>query len=183
MALVLNATPGDAAANVYCTALEADTYHDSHVSGADWFTYDPPTQEKALVHATRLLDDYVEWEGNKTSRTQALRWPRTGVEERDGSGSYYDTLTAAYTIDPTIIPAWLKNATAELARWLLASDRTKESDVLEYTSLSIGSLSLTKDASAAGTKEVIPDAVQMMVADYGDVHTKGGMSIVRMERA
>ena len=68
--------------------------------------------------ATRLLDTMVEWEGWPNSTTQVLGWPRSGLEDRNGNA-----------IDASVIPADLKNATAEFARQLLAKDRTADSDV------------------------------------------------------
>jgi hypothetical protein len=128
----------------------------------------------ALVHATRVLDEEVAWLGTKTTREQALRWPRTGVPEID----------PPYYIDPTIIPVWLKNATAELARQLAVEDRTADPDMLEYKQITVGSLSLTKDENS--TQQVLPNSVLTMVEPYGSISSSvssGGMGMMKLMRA
>ena len=109
-----------------------ETYHESHFYAASWHALTPGQKDIALVHATRLLDEQVSWYGSKTYRSQSLRWPRTGVEERDGSGEYYDAYYG-YTLDSTTIPLWLKHATAEMARKLTEEDRTADPAQLEFT--------------------------------------------------
>ena len=181
MALILDASPGGITSNAYATVPEANLYHEANFYSASWFLFIPAQQAQLLVMATRLLDEQIQWDGSKTTRTQALRWPRRGVTERDGNGSVYDLYYGSYTIDSTVIPVWLKNATAELARVLGQEDRTAESSIQEFTSMSIGSLSLTKDPG--GTKDVIPASVRAMVEPYGCVASSNGLRFIKLERS
>ena len=68
--------------------------------------------------ATRALDLYVLWPGEKSTTTQALRWPRRYVIDVDDD-----------EIDADAIPTWLKNATCELARGFLLEDRTEDPEI------------------------------------------------------
>ena len=181
MALILDATPGGVLSNSYTTRSEADAYHEAHFYAASWHTLNPGQKDIALVHATRLLDEQVSWYGSKTYRSQSLRWPRTGVEERDGSGDYYDPYYGSYTLDSTTIPLWLKHATAEMARALVAEDRTADPAQLEFTEMSAGSLSLSY--ATPQRKEVLPESVRVMVAPYGIVTTSTGIGIAKLVRA
>ena len=180
MALILDAAPGSLSANSYTTRTEADLFHESHFYSASWHALTPGQKDMALVHATRLLDEQVSWYGSKTNRSQALRWPRVGVEERDVSGEYYDAYYG-YTLDSTTIPLWLKQATAEMARKLTEEDRTADPAQLEFTQMSAGSLSLSY--ATPQRKEVLPESVRVMVAPYGSVTTSTGIGIAKLVRA
>lgn len=118
MAITLVTTAGATNANAYCTTDEYDSYFESKTNVASSVINVSYENKKAgIVWATRLLDERVDWIGVKTSETQALRWPRIGAVDRDG-----------YTISQSTIPVFLKNATAELAGYLIRSDRTDDPD-------------------------------------------------------
>jgi hypothetical protein len=149
----LVATAGSASANTYLTLAEADAYHDTRLSVTDWTDATDDTKNKSLLMATRLIDDMFAWVNSQTDSVQALRWPRSGMldaNERD-------------YIDNDVIPQELKNAVAELARQLIAEDRTVDDDIetKRITSLTAGPVSLS---FGEGVKaKVIPDAVFFMI--------------------
>jgi len=167
MALTLVATAGATNANTYTTIAEADAYHESHPYASLWNDQNTPSREQALVWATRLLDAHMYWLGSIASSTQALRWPRAGVLDRDGR------LLANNTI-PTI----LKHATAELARWALASDRTAatSADASAVQAVKVGSIEVTYagEGSASAAADTIPAAVVTLVAHLGSYQERGG---------
>lgn len=156
MALVLVETAGAANANTYCALAESNSYHEAHVYGTTWIDGEDDVKKPALVWATRLLDEQVEWKGYIASLTQALRWPRSMVVDRDGQ-KFFDSAT---------IPTFLKQATAELARHLLAGDRTQER--------SIGISSVVADTVEVvfdkhDVKPILPPSVVSLVQAYGTV--------------
>lgn len=127
-------------ANSYVSVEEADTYISANFHAYPmWQALDLLTQQQLLVWATRHLDSRAEWKGvlssiwdsdpagtnyvaewavpNDRGRVfeQSLRWPRANVEDIDG-----------YRIPSNIIPKVLKQATAEMARYLIQFDRTVE---------------------------------------------------------
>jgi len=156
MALVLIATAGAADANSYCTLVESNGYHEAHVYGASWIDAEDEQKNQALVWATRLLDEQVDWKGDVTSLTQALRWPRFMVPDRDGR-LYFDSAT---------IPIFLKHATAELARHLLAGDRTEERSI-GISSVTADTVEVTFDKH--DVKPILPPSVVSIVQAYGTV--------------
>lgn len=178
--LILDATPGGVAANTYCTRSEADAFFEGHFYASAWTALIPGQKDVLLVQATRLLDEQVQWHGIKSVSTQALRWPRLGVPDTD-AGFYALDGYGGYTISSTVIPQWLKNATAEMARELAIADRSVEPDMLEFTQMSVGTLSLTKDSSKQ--KDVIPPSVAAMVSPYGVVRRSSGMGVAKLVRA
>ncbi|MDP3717099.1 MAG: hypothetical protein Q8T13_04935 [Acidobacteriota bacterium] len=159
MALVLVATPGAANANSYCTLAEANTYHESHPYASAWTgAATDDARNRALATATRLLDEHIEWDGAAADSVQALCWPRLGMLDRNEN-----------TIGSTTIPQALKNATAELARQLIAGDRTADSDIETQgiSSLTAGPISLAFRPGV--TAKVLPDAAWSMVKLWGSL--------------
>lgn len=162
----LIATAGAADANTYATLAEANAYHEAHLHGETWRTELTDTKQRALLTATRLLDQHIEWCGSPTTTTQALAWPRQGLVDINGAA-----------LSSTAIPARMREATAELARQLLAEDRSadNEIDTKGLTSLTVGPIAMSFSGAVAA--KVIPDAVWFALAPWGTVrgresHTK-----------
>ena len=147
-------TPGAANANSYCSLVEAEAYHETHLYATPWTDADEDSQIAALIWATRLLDEQVDWKGYVTSLTQSLRWPRSMVIARDRQ-QYFDNAS---------IPTFLKNATAELARHLLAGDRTKERSI-GITSVVADTVEVVFDKH--DVKPILPPSVVSLVQAYG----------------
>ena len=68
----LVATPGASNANSYTTVAEATAYFESRLYRSTWENADPADQTVALIWATRVLDEQIDWLGTKVSTTQAL---------------------------------------------------------------------------------------------------------------
>lgn len=160
MALTLIETPGLATSNTYASLAEANTYHESHTDSAGaWAGASDADKSVALVMATRLLDALYEWAGFASDPdTQYLAWPRDGVLD-------FHQLS---TLDADTIPQRLKEATAELARLLIASDTTADlaQSVQGLTELGVGSITLKfKEAGLASSKP-IPDSVDALIPSW-----------------
>ena len=82
-----------------------------------WGALSNSRKEYLLSWASRYLDERARWFGTKTVETSALRFPRTGIVDRDG-----------VTIAADAVPRQLKIATAEMARYLITADRSVERD-------------------------------------------------------
>ena len=145
--------------NTYCTLAQANTYHSSRLHVSDWTDAYNDTRNRALVQATRMLDNLVEWDGYKTDSDQALRWPRTGVIDPDDDA-----------VDSDAIPTFLREATAEFARLLIASDREADSGTAGFKELEAGSLRMVIDKY--DKIPTIPLSVWTMVMHYG-IRTTG----------
>lgn len=160
-------TAGATDANSYCSIAEADAYFDTHVYPGAWTTTDDDDKKKAaLIWATRMLDDCVDWLGTKAAETQALRWPRTDITDRD-----------AIAVSSLTIPQFLKNATAELAKYLLEKDRFQAFEDLAagISSVSAGSVSVDFDKEKRDAYvSFFPDSVKIMVGFYSyGIQTRG----------
>ena len=154
MALVLVTTPGADDANTYSTLAEAEAYHETRLHNDDWNSAASADKNKALAWATRLLDDLIDWFGSKTDVYQPLRFPRYNLVDTDGQ-----------IFDSSIIPQFLKNATAEYAMHLIIGDRIKETDLKGYQSIKVASIRITPDKY--DNPAFIPPSVWEMIKDYG----------------
>lgn len=141
--MALDATVGGASANSYLTVADATAILADRPRVDLWDDADPEDQAKYLVWATQLIEDQVCWKGTRTTTTQALQWPRIGVETRD-----HDAF-----IPDNIIPSFLKRATALEALYLLRSDPT----------------ALPANETARGIKSVTADTVAVEFAEPGKI--------------
>jgi hypothetical protein len=152
--MALDATPGGVSANTYSTEAEADTYHADRLHATDWTGASSATQEASLKWATRLLDERVDWDGAIAASAQALRWPRSGLVDRDGRVVASDSL-----------PTFLKSATAEFAMRLIASDLSADRDGLGLGRVQVDRLRVNYDKD--DRPGVLPEVVRDMVRFYG----------------
>lgn len=106
MTVTVTATVGGASSNSYLTVAAADAIAATMLSTLKWGTATTDDKGKALIAATRQLDQ-LEWVGTKATTTQALLWPRE--EAACGEKSY-----AA-----DVLPEEIKYATFDLADALL----------------------------------------------------------------
>lgn len=153
--LVVETGSASATANTYVSLADANAYHDKRLYTKTWEDADDEKKARALVWATRLIDQHCDWKGEPTTTGQALRWPRSGVATRD-----MDALIASDTV-----PQWLKDGTAEMARHLLEKNRPDESENQAVTSSSTarGSKGVQRDNRY---KAVIPPSVRAMFSPY-----------------
>jgi hypothetical protein len=173
MAITIVETAGSASANSYCSAAELAAYLDTCLHVSDAVTAaTPDTKNRALVSATRLLDEQIEWDGDPAEPgTQALQWPRSGLLDDKGEELAEGT-----------IPTRLKNATAELARLLIDSDLTASSSSDGIQQLQVGSVGITFNTSNPPKRKVIPDSVWQMVSLWGEKKFQGSIT-AKIERA
>lgn len=160
MAITVVVDAGAANANSYCSVAEGTTYHTGRLHNDDWADAGSSDKSAAVVWATRLLDDHILWDGLRVGGTQILEWPRAGLFDPGG-----------YSIETGSIPQFLKNATAEFARWLIAEDRTLETnrDLIGFDEMEIGTLKLKTNPNK--TRPAVPPSVMSIISHYG--HLKG----------
>lgn len=106
MTLVVEDGTGLANAESYCSEAEAAAYFDARGKSDAWG--DLEDAEANLRIATDYLTQTYRglWGGRRLTATQALDWPRSGVE--------WDDSPTGFRV-PSVIPAELKYACAELA--------------------------------------------------------------------
>lgn len=154
-------TPGASNANAYVSLEVADQYHlDRPAPDSVWAGAIYPMKQQGILWATKLLDRLVKWTGQPASQTQALRWPRLGMYDRNGVYIAHD-----------VIPVDLQEATAEFARALLAesgdgSGAQSELERLGIVGRKLGLTSVqTGEASLSFKNGYAPSVIPFSVYD------------------
>lgn len=164
MPFVLDATVGTATANSYVTLAEANTYFASHISSSSWDG--ASHQEVLLSHASRLLDHFMDWNGDRAEdeTDQSMDWPRDEV----------------YGVDNTIVPQRVKNATFELANYLALNGTNF--DLAETTKIKVGPISIDLDADGSGF--LLPPQISRILSNLGSPKAlpKNGVAVVNLTR-
>lgn len=158
-------------ANAYVAASVADQYHlDRPQYDTVWEDATVDEKAAAILWATKLLDANFIWNGNPTTSTQVLGWPRSGLLDYN-DWSY---------LNETTIPDRIQWATAELAKQLLSTDRAADSDIETQgiTSIKAGSIQLKfKDSVSA---KPIPDVVAKLIPlAWGCLRNRQYIELVR----
>jgi len=92
-------------AESYCSVADASAYHTARGNAAWAALASDTVREQCLRKATDHMEQVYRsrWQGCRVGETQALSWPRYGVE------------VEGYAVDSDIVPTEIKNACAELA--------------------------------------------------------------------
>lgn len=113
MTLVVEDGTGLENSNTYISLADANAYFvGKRLHSSAWTSALDATKETALQQASLLLDSEFTWTGKilVTDPVQALGWPRTGATDRYGRARDSE------------VPIEVKNATCELAHYLLDQD-------------------------------------------------------------
>ena len=127
-------------AQSYVSVINCNAYHSARGNTA-WSGTDEE-KSSALLKAVQYIDGHyrTRWKGAKTSRTQALCWPRTGARDADG-----------WVIGGDEIPQEVIDATCEAALRAmtgeLSPDMERGGKVLSET---VGPISVTYAPGASG---------------------------------
>ena len=172
MTLTLDATIGGSNSNTYITLADAETVMEGVFYKDNWDAATDANKNIALVQATRMLDEKMNWYGSRTDPDdQALEFPRWNCPMKPGSDGYFDYF------DNDIIPTWLENATAIMADSILGSNRGADSDTMGFKRIKVDVLELEVDKY--DRPGVLPDAVFDIVKFYGTQASSSLVSLVR----
>lgn len=106
---MIDATIGGVNANSYQTLARANLFFENWLKPNAWDSAVPDDQERALMTTTLWLEEY-DYVGRAATLTQALKWPRYGIDDELILGLY----------DETEMPVPLLNAHCELAYYVLS---------------------------------------------------------------
>ena len=108
MAITLKAVAGATDSNSFATRDQAEDIFEGRASSSAWSSATDAKKDASLIEATAELEARFTWRGEKAETTQALAFPRTGLE-RDGVAVASDS-----------IPTELVRATALYSDFLLS---------------------------------------------------------------
>jgi len=139
----------------YLTAAEATELLTNTIGAESWLSLTEPNKNASLIQASFLLDSNFDWLGSITDQAQELRWPRTGVVDKDNR-----------QIPSNAVPNLIKYATA-----LMALHLTKAGGISTVTtnlkSLKVGPISLSMDSDESITSQVVPKMVVSLINSLG----------------
>lgn len=113
-------------------------------------------KSKALITATRLLDQMVIWDGATATEEQALFWPRLYLYNSKG-----------FELEGDELPDELRWAVCEYAEVLLNTDKTADYAAEGVEALKVGSISIQFSDSQPPQRTVLPEIVWDLVRRWG----------------
>ena len=165
MAVTIDATVGGANANSYLTLAAAQAIVDGFIQDDDviaWASATTDQKNRALFTATQRLDR-ERFLGARSTDTQSLQWPRTGVRRPD---TYINTYAVGFPFrittdyfDDNEIPVQVQYAEVVLAVYLNNNtDALGLSGLEDYKNVKIGSIDVTPSNGygAVGADKVPP---------------------------
>lgn len=167
----IDTTVGGSSANSYAGFAGANAYFSESLGRQAWAARSQSDREIALIHATRVLDQYMVWQGYKASDDQALEWPRTDAYDKVG-----------LAIDSSVIPMPVVFATYELAYHLLTNGGIGfEQQTLDKIRLGSVEVDFTERSTDSG----IPRHVEILIQHLGDstIVDKGAVRMARLVRS
>lgn len=149
--------------NSYISVDDASTYMEGAVSHDAWDASDEDDQTRALISATRMLQQQP-WPGQPTDPAQTLSWPRTG--------------TGIDGVTDDVVPQPIIDAEVELAAALIA-DPTLYSALStdnNISSVKAGPAAVSFFAPQQGTGRVPPQVAALLAPYLGTSGSGSGIS-------
>ena len=182
MALVLNNTPLDPTCNSYASIAEGDEYVATRVqvtaSRTAWAALTADDKAMYLINASRALDSFFDWVGDRYSRDQGLKWPR--------ANAYVD----GWLLDNITFPRQVIEATIEMAVWSMEnSGATVVTGNAQFDSIEVGPINIDfNESSGLPARTYFPDVIVMLLKGFGnannpDVPSAGRMRIATLVRS
>lgn len=139
--------------NTYVTPLQADLYFEDRLRVETWTAAEDEDKDKALLMARRLLDRQA-FAGSLADDNQILAWPRSGLVDREGRA-----------VDPSTVPADVRDAQCELALAFLREDLTADDGRSGVRREKIGEIEVEYDGRAPA-KAPLPEIVAALLKPY-----------------
>jgi hypothetical protein len=179
----LDATPASPTANAYVTVEAACEFLAGRRGAEAWFTVRMQTpffmpmssrQAQAIIWATQLLDEQINWFGHPLTITQALAFPMTGLVDQYGRW-----------VDQETIPVAIQRATAFYALLLIPDEDDVPSMITPAQSRmaqreSSPRITYRDERVPVPAWQVIPAEIRHMLRFYGACT---GSAVVPLRRA
>lgn len=133
--------------NSYLSVAEATSILSDRANSNAWAAAGPVTQSKALVSATRVIDERA-WIGSAVSASQSLSWPRKGAVFIDPK------LNLQITVAEDETPERVKVAAAELALHFIQFPNAYATSESVAESITVGPISISDSNTKSKTVKV-----------------------------
>lgn len=169
MAITVDSTVGGANANSYIDVAAADQLMEyRQLNFAAWSALTADQKGAALISASQMFDS-LKWKGVRTSETQALRWPRSGVYDQD-----------EYAIADDVIPGDVQETLADYAFTLSQSDKFQATGLEGFSEIQVDVVKLkldSEDRDSAIPSRIL-DRLDYLIEGRGG-NSFGAASVVR----
>lgn len=155
-AFVVEDGTADADANSYTSVEFADDYAETATfHSATWLALTDDQKERLLVRSSKIIDARVRWAGERVDADSGLRWPRSGVYDRD-----------SFLIADDVVPIALQEAVVEFSLYLMTDDWTAPRSNAEFKEIQVGPIDVVfNDTTYA--RGAFPDIIAMMLEGLG----------------
>ena len=173
-------------ANSYARVEDCDYYFDNHVYPAPWSTSAADRKAEALILATRVIDAEFRFNGWRSTNAQGLQWPRINCPDPDQAPS--TLLSPLFRTDnflaSNIVPRAVIDATCEMARELLITDRTAAppGEGIQTATTGAGATFNSVTYSKKDTRPLLSEMTLALLSRFGSPF-RGGDSAVRLIRS
>jgi Putative DnaT-like ssDNA binding protein len=173
---------GRADANSYADLTDGNAYHDGHLYASAWTAATDIQKTVALVMASRLIDAEYQFNGTRTNAAQSLQWPRAQCPDPDNVRVPISVLLPipGDYVEYDKVPNAVVQATCEMARELLVTDRTSApvGEGLNY--YNVGTTQTGYDKT--DRRPIISQVAQAMLAKYGSLISakSGAVQLMRV---
>jgi hypothetical protein len=170
-------------ANSYASVADGDAYANERLRATDWTAATSDDKARALIMATRLIDQEIQFNGYKGSQTQALQWPRRLCPDPDSdqlSIILGGSVSSGPYLPENVVPLAVVQATCEMAIQNLKAERLGDSQGEGIKSLEITGALAVEFSQGAAPLAITRD-VQNLLAKYGRVVGAGG-GVVKLSR-
>jgi hypothetical protein len=154
-------------ANSYADVADGDAYHDGHLYATAWTGASDDQKAVALVMASRLIDAEWQFNGTRTNAVQGMQWPRARCPEPDAIHVPLQVLLPIPSdfVRFDSVPKAVTDATCEMARELLITDRTTAppGEGLKY----FNNAGVQTGYDKTDRRPVLSRVVMVMLAKYG----------------
>jgi hypothetical protein len=180
--LVVDAVPLSPSNNSYASVAAADDYIATRIFDetiqAVWTDLTVEQKGLYLVNASRALDSFCDWIGDRYSRDQGLKWPRVNA------------FVDGYLVDSITFPLRVVEAAIEMALWYAQNTgQVTTTTTSEFDSIKVGPINIDfNEGAGQPLNEYFPDQIAILLKDYGgvtqpDVPGVGKIKQVRLARA
>jgi hypothetical protein len=179
---------GKSDANSYISLADANLYFETHPQATAWNAATDDNKNRLLITAARILDNCVNFNGYKINAIQALQWPREEARDPDSSGGGIQHIAGSPVSDgyfaSNAVPKGIKDAQCELARFILAEDRTADAPGTGIREFELtGTLKVAYESgNPAKLRQILPEYVRNMLNRFG-VAIGGLSGCVKLGRA
>lgn len=178
MPLVVNDQPFSPDCNSYASLAGMADYVATRIPNAitvaAWTALSSDKKSMYLVNATRSIDSYVEWIGDRYSRDQKLDWPRVNAFD-DG-----------FLIDQISFPQRVIEATYEMALWMMVnSGEVYVDQSSSYDAIKVGPITIDFNQQVLGSaRQYFPDVVAALIRDLGTIQNPElpGQAVLKIAR-